>query len=166
MRARWQWWNCHGKAPTLISSSQCTQWCIDCRADQLETCICRWLVVSERHKSPFYQNIVRETILFLSCEDNLRSIRIRSVYMSVTTVTHISHWCLTLLSCCWFKHIFCYGATLCGVQSEVWMWIYHLNLEIIQIKRLCICSQMVFLQWQSEVKVLWCVRFWLCFCWA
>ena len=41
MRARWQRWRRHGNAPTLISSSRCTRWCIDCRADQLETCFCR-----------------------------------------------------------------------------------------------------------------------------
>lgn len=40
MRARWQRWRRH--ALTLISSSRCTRWCIDCRADQLETfCFCR-----------------------------------------------------------------------------------------------------------------------------
>lgn len=42
MRARWQRWRRHGNAPTLISSSRCTRWCIDCRTDQLETfCFCR-----------------------------------------------------------------------------------------------------------------------------
>lgn len=37
MRARWQRLKRGRRAPTLISSSQCTHWCIDCCADQLET---------------------------------------------------------------------------------------------------------------------------------
>lgn len=37
MRARWQRLKRCWSAPTLISSSQCTHWCIDCCADQLET---------------------------------------------------------------------------------------------------------------------------------
>lgn len=37
MRARWQRWKRHGNALTLISSSRCTRWCIDCGADQPQT---------------------------------------------------------------------------------------------------------------------------------
>lgn len=37
MRARWQRSTRYSSAQTLISSSQCTRWCIDHCADQLET---------------------------------------------------------------------------------------------------------------------------------
>ncbi len=54
MRACWQRWKRHGNALTLISSSQCTRWCIDCRADQLETFCLPLFGGAERQRTEFY----------------------------------------------------------------------------------------------------------------
>lgn len=55
MRACWQRWRRHENALTLISSSQCTRWCIDCRANQLETFCLPLFGVAERQWTEFYQ---------------------------------------------------------------------------------------------------------------
>lgn len=55
MRAGWQRWRRHGNALTLISSSQCTRWCIDCRTDQLATFCLPLFAGAERQRTEFYQ---------------------------------------------------------------------------------------------------------------
>lgn len=40
MKACWQRWKHHGNILSLISSSQCTHWCIDCSDDQRHSFCC------------------------------------------------------------------------------------------------------------------------------
>ena len=72
-RVCWQRWKHHGIALTLISSSQCTHWCIDCHADQLETSVCHCLVELKDSEQNFIRlnHWVKDRIHFFSLEHGL-----------------------------------------------------------------------------------------------
>lgn len=122
-RTHWQRRRRHGNTMTLISSSQCTRWCIDCHADQLETfCLVElkdtehsFIRLSHRVKEHIHlispQRCSRHLFLFLSGEK-------KKIYLDCFCRSHFRKGSLDLLLKSWWQPLWlCWG--VCRVQT-VW----------------------------------------------